>query len=423
MRFLPDLPRRNIRALAGYFGHSPELLRRSPGHVEATAYIWKGVIPLLEAAGVQGWPELKQWLRDEKPAARSSRRSFPLAAERRRSLPDSPGVYRFLRPNGEVVYVGKAVSLKRRVASHFKSRGPATERSLELLSQVNAIEHTETASLLEAALLETDEIKRLDPPYNVQLRVGERSAWFASRDLCRAAPAPDPLHRFGPLPSERALASFPALARLLDGEPRTPALLAQVLAVPVPFLPDPALFEQGFGLFVGEHFASGQAATTLGRVSDASLALYLARGRTEVESRTEGDAFEWDLARVRRRLERTLVQTGLLLRRARLLSLLADADVVFREPAGVTARVLVISGTEVTARADLASLDALSSLPLRRAPSLENRQRAFDAAAYDRMRVLLTELRRVFDEGGGIALRVAGHLLTETALARVMRTI
>jgi DNA polymerase III subunit epsilon len=421
-RFLPDLPRRSIRALAGYFGHSPELVRRSAGHVEATAFIWRGLLPLLEASGVHTWPELKQWLRDAKPVARSSRRAFPLAAEQRRGLPDAPGVYRFLRPNGDVIYVGKAVSLKRRVASHFKSRGPATERSLELLSQVHAIEHTETASLLEAALLETDEIKRLDPPYNVQLRSGERSAWFAARDFEETQTSPDDRHPLGPLPSRRALAGFPALAALLDGQARTPALLCQALAVPAAFLPGEALFDEGFRVFVAEHFAVG-AGDPRRSLSSASLALFLARGRTELESATENEAFEWDLPRVRRRLERTLVQTGLLLRRARVLSLLSEADLGFRESAAPRARALVLSAARVQSRSDLPSLAALAELPVRRAPSLRRRQRAFDAAAYDRMRVLLTELRRIFDEGGEIALRVGRRTLEGETLARLIRTL
>src|SRR5882757_8850691 len=58
-RLFPDLPRRNIRALAGYLGHSPASGRRAAGHVEATAFIWSAVLPLLEGAGVDSWTALK----------------------------------------------------------------------------------------------------------------------------------------------------------------------------------------------------------------------------------------------------------------------------------------------------------------------------------------------------------------------------
>src|SRR5690606_2856179 len=137
VRLFPELPRRSIRALAGYLGHAPELTRRATGHVEATAFIWRECLPLLAGRGVSTWQELKLWLGETKVQRRPQRRRFPLARARRLALPSAPGVYRFERRSGEVLYVGKATSLKQRVAGHFKGRGPATERALELLSQVH----------------------------------------------------------------------------------------------------------------------------------------------------------------------------------------------------------------------------------------------------------------------------------------------
>ena len=77
-RLFPELPRRNIRALAGYLGHAPELVRRSAGHVEATAFIWRACLPLLAAVGVSTWVELKAWLAETKAGKRPARRKFPL---------------------------------------------------------------------------------------------------------------------------------------------------------------------------------------------------------------------------------------------------------------------------------------------------------------------------------------------------------
>ncbi|HVR20395.1 MAG TPA: GIY-YIG nuclease family protein, partial [Polyangiaceae bacterium] len=354
-RLFPDLPRRNIRALAGFLGHSPDLLRRSTGHVEATAFIWSALVPRLEEAGVERWQDLAAWLAEPARMPRPTRRSFPLAPERRRSLPDASGVYRFLRRNGDVVYVGKATSLKKRVASHFKSRGPATERGLELLTQVHDIDHTETSSVLEAALLECDEIRRLDPPYNVLLRAGERSAWFASRDLRDAVPAPDEAHPVGPLPSERALSPLAAAIALLGGAEPTSALRAAALAVPAMFVPDSGLFREGFEAFVAEHVRGG--ASDSARLLAASRAIWLERGRAELDSGQEDRApDEWDLARVRRRLERNLVQTGLLLRRARYLCLLVDANVAFREPGRSEVRALSIARARIVERCELGAV-------------------------------------------------------------------
>lgn len=420
-RLFPDLPRRNIRALAGYLGHSPELVRRSAGHVEATAFIWRALVPSLENLGVATWDGLKAWLERAKPAGRPARRVYPLSIERRRTLPDSPGVYRFVRKNGDVLYVGKATSLRKRVASHFKSRGPVTERGLELLTQVHDVEHTETVTLVEAAVLETDEIKRLDPPYNVQLRSGDRRAWFASGDFRSTASAPDAVHRMGPLPSPNALSPLPALVGLLDGAEPSRGLEAAALGVPAVFLPDAALFLEGWRAFSAEHFARAEPDGRR-RVLDASLALWLARGRTEIESSPEDSAPDaWDLARVRRRLERSLVQTGLLVRRARFLCLLADATVAFRERG--RARCLTVSRGDVVARSDVDDVAAIVRVPDRRPPSLDERRRAFDASAYDRLRVLLTELRRVLDENGEVALRLGSHTFGPDRAARLMRGV
>ena len=88
--------------------------------------------------------------------------------EQRRALPDQPGVYLFRDEKGRVIYVGKASSLKKRVASHFSGRtryGPA-----ELVPLIDAIETTVTATEAEALLLEQNFIKQYKPRFNIRLR-------------------------------------------------------------------------------------------------------------------------------------------------------------------------------------------------------------------------------------------------------------
>src|SRR5262249_55490980 len=148
------------------------------------------------------------------PSSRTRRkRVFPLEAARRRSLPDTPGVYRFLRPNGDVLYVGKAVSVKKRVASHFTAA--STERAFEMLSQAHDVQAVVPATALEAALLEVEEIRRFDPPYNVQLRAGERCAWFSTSDWSTTASTADEVYCVGPLPSPHSIAGIAAMRALL----------------------------------------------------------------------------------------------------------------------------------------------------------------------------------------------------------------
>ncbi len=80
-----------------------------------------------------------------------------------------PGVYRMLDADGEVLYVGKAKNLKSRVANYFRSSA-LDAKTLALVSHINDVEITVTASETEALLLEQSLIKEYRPPYNIVFR-------------------------------------------------------------------------------------------------------------------------------------------------------------------------------------------------------------------------------------------------------------
>jgi len=89
-------------------------------------------------------------------------------ADRRRELPDEPGVYLFRDRRGKVLYVGKAKSIRKRVASHFTN--PSTRAGRELLPMIDHIEALVVHTEAEALLAEQNFIKQYKPRLNIRLR-------------------------------------------------------------------------------------------------------------------------------------------------------------------------------------------------------------------------------------------------------------
>jgi excinuclease ABC subunit C len=86
-----------------------------------------------------------------------------------RLAPTAPGVYRMLNAGGDVLYVGKAKNVRKRLASYARPTGQAT-RIARMIAATAAVEIVSTATETEALLLEANLIKQLRPRFNVQLR-------------------------------------------------------------------------------------------------------------------------------------------------------------------------------------------------------------------------------------------------------------
>jgi DNA polymerase-3 subunit epsilon len=428
-RLLPELPRRTLRALAGYFGAAVPLLRRSADHVAATGLVWRHLVPLLaEREGVASLASLGEYL--AQPAHRAPRR-FPLARESRRELPDRPGVYRFLRAGGTVLYVGKATSLRSRVGSHFHAHAGQGERALEMLTQVREVSCAETATALEAALLEADEIKRLAPPYNKALAADGRAVFFAAAGLESVRSKPDAVHCIGPLGSAAPIEALHALRTVLagNGGPTASGVgRARAVGVDPPWAPPIECFAAGLAVFARTH---GRLENE-GQVQRFGKALW-ARRRAASEPKaepsepgTEQPAARppaWDVERVSQALEETVLRAAHAVRRARWLVRISECSVAWAEPGAAMRRLLVIEAGGVAGRSDLAP-HAEVPIPPGHARTHADRQLCFDVATFDRLRVLTTELRGLLAEAEGLELRLGPHVrLSRRRLRTVLRWI
>src|ERR671920_1047811 len=101
-------------------------------------------------------------------AASEAERRAERLTEQRRALPDQPGVYLFRDERGRVIYVGKAKSIRKRVASHFSN--PALYGTRALTDDIDHIESIAVATEAEALLTEQTFIKQYKPRFNIRLR-------------------------------------------------------------------------------------------------------------------------------------------------------------------------------------------------------------------------------------------------------------
>ncbi|MFC7396985.1 excinuclease ABC subunit UvrC [Chelatococcus sp. GCM10030263] len=86
------------------------------------------------------------------------------------TAPNGPGVYRMIDATGDVLYVGKARSIKKRIAAYVRGIGHGGNRTARMIAETAAMEFVTTATETEALLLEANLIKQLRPRYNVLLR-------------------------------------------------------------------------------------------------------------------------------------------------------------------------------------------------------------------------------------------------------------
>ena len=138
-------------------------------------------------------------------------KNIPEWKQRLNDFPDSPGVYIFKDRNGDVLYVGKAKNLKKRVSSYTR-RQFADTKTAKMLERVTNVDFIVTASEKEALLLESNLIKKFHPKYNVILTDDKNypciridtSQPFPRLEIVRKIKNDGAIY-FGPFPSVKAV--------------------------------------------------------------------------------------------------------------------------------------------------------------------------------------------------------------------------
>ncbi|MBM4437183.1 MAG: GIY-YIG nuclease family protein, partial [Actinobacteria bacterium] len=171
---MPDVPGAGLSAALTTAGIAEPPRHRAMVDARVTAALFAHLCHLAKARGIATLDGLQQAAATAAPEQAHPERVRALARWASRNLPPAPGVYVFRDAADAALYVGKTVSLQRRVRGHFTDSAGFVRRRPELLNRIERIEWETTGSELLALLREVDLIERLKPLHNVQLqrRVG-----------------------------------------------------------------------------------------------------------------------------------------------------------------------------------------------------------------------------------------------------------
>lgn len=171
-KLIPGLPSYSLGKLCGQLGIQIHDRHRAMGDAEATAILFEKMITLDSDDSV--------FLSFLKPRSREATLPPKLPKVVFDGLPESTGVYYFRNEEDDIIYVGKALNIKKRVLSHFYDR---KNREITMCQQTSNITYEVTGSELVALLLESSEIKRHYPTFNrAQRRSNEGYGVFTYTD-------------------------------------------------------------------------------------------------------------------------------------------------------------------------------------------------------------------------------------------------
>jgi len=169
-----EAPSVRLAALASLFAAASQPTHRALDDARATVDVLHALIERVGNQGVHTYADLRAYLPNVTPAQRR-KKVFAHA------LPRRPGVYLFRGPSGEVLYVGTAVDLRRRVGQYFSGADPRG-RMKEMVTLAVGVDHVECAHGLEAGVRELRMLAAHAPPYNRRSKFPQRWWWVALTD-------------------------------------------------------------------------------------------------------------------------------------------------------------------------------------------------------------------------------------------------
>lgn len=171
-RLMRGLRSKGLSSLADFYGIAIENRHRALGDARATALVLQHFLTQIEyELGPQDLPELLKFqYRTYAPAKHLNKNLVRIRSEVLPHVPVSPGVYFMKDRKGQVIYVGKAKSLKSRVRSYFTSIEAHAVRTRNLVDHIADVEWRPLGSELEALLEESRLIKEMKPRFNRALR-------------------------------------------------------------------------------------------------------------------------------------------------------------------------------------------------------------------------------------------------------------
>ena len=155
-KIIPGLPSYSLGKICAYLGIEIENRHRAGGDAEATVKLFE-ILLQRDAENVIS----KSLKRNSKEQALPPN----LPREHFEKLPNEPGVYYFHNQKGKIVYVGKAVDIKKRVSSHFSNNSPNKQKQ-DFLRSIHGITYEPCGNELMALILESHQIKHLWPEHN-----------------------------------------------------------------------------------------------------------------------------------------------------------------------------------------------------------------------------------------------------------------